>query len=338
MKIPSCKVWINNSVPCLFGTSIFESLLAVSGGGSVRKPLMINNEEQQNYFDVMSVHVVEHCCGSDSSGGTTSVSLLPASNMAGDSDKLNHNNMHMSSVFVPMGRSKQCPTLQDVTRKATTAAKPFSKKQYVNLAVVGMVFDATGENLLITRRPSYMRSFPNAYVFPGGSIDEGETLVEAVTREVYEETGLSIHDWTLESLWESVYPTISEPGVPIQAHHLVCYFSGRLQVNSNETLFDSNNDKQQLLKLCEEEVDGAVWLSRNDISSILKVTTQSKNNDREEENRKVRLLTNNDLTETSFVRLKDLMGIYPQTNEPGGYYYGMAQGSLFALEEFMINK
>jgi 8-oxo-dGTP pyrophosphatase MutT (NUDIX family) len=327
MTIPSCKVWINNSIPCLFGTSIFESLLAVVAGGSVQQPLTKN--EQRNHFDVMPVHIVEHC-SSDGGRGDAFVSLLPASIAIDHSAQ--SNDIHMPSI-VPMGRSTQCPTLQEVTRKATIAAKPFSKKQYVNLAVVGMVLDATGENLLITRRPPYMRSFPNAYVFPGGSIDEGETLVEAVSREVYEETGLSIHGWTLESLWESVYPTISEPGVPIQAHHLVCYFSGRL-VNDDETLFDSNNDKQQL-KLCREEVDGAIWLSRDDISSVLKATTQSNDN-QEEGSREVRLLTNNDLTETSFVKLKDLMGIYPQTNESGEYCHGMAQGSLFALEEFMI--
>ncbi len=32
------------------------------------------------------------------------------------------------------------------------------------------------------------------YAFPGGHIEEGESLVESVIREIYEETGLTIAD------------------------------------------------------------------------------------------------------------------------------------------------
>ena len=32
------------------------------------------------------------------------------------------------------------------------------------------------------------------YAFPGGHIEEGESLVESVIREIYEETGLTIVD------------------------------------------------------------------------------------------------------------------------------------------------
>ena len=38
--------------------------------------------------------------------------------------------------------------------------------------------------------------FPEAWVFPGGSHDPGETLLEAGIREIKEETGISIHDKT----------------------------------------------------------------------------------------------------------------------------------------------
>jgi 8-oxo-dGTP pyrophosphatase MutT (NUDIX family) len=52
--------------------------------------------------------------------------------------------------------------------------------------------------------------------------DEDPTLAGAVSgnREVKEEAGLDIHDWMLESLWESVYPnSVSSPAAPVQAHH-----------------------------------------------------------------------------------------------------------------------
>ncbi|RYC03170.1 NUDIX hydrolase [Nocardioides ganghwensis] len=44
--------------------------------------------------------------------------------------------------------------------------------------------------LLLTERNHYMRSHPGQVSFPGGSLDEGETPVEAALREAYEEIGL----------------------------------------------------------------------------------------------------------------------------------------------------
>ena len=42
------------------------------------------------------------------------------------------------------------------------------------------------------------------YAFPGGHIEEGESLVESVIREIYEETGLTIADPKLVAVkdWE----------------------------------------------------------------------------------------------------------------------------------------
>jgi nucleoside triphosphatase len=37
-----------------------------------------------------------------------------------------------------------------------------------------------------------MRVFPNAWVMPGGHIESGETLEEALIREINEETGIEI--------------------------------------------------------------------------------------------------------------------------------------------------
>ena len=121
--------------------------------------------------------------------------------------------------------------------------------------------------VLATRRPSYMRSFPGAWVLPGGSVDPGESLVEAVQREVYEETGIStaMDSWQPECLWESLYPTVlsdqhrNPDGIwdatSIRAHHLVVYLSTVLP-----STFGSTGDTGRGLRLCSEEVDGAVCL------------------------------------------------------------------------------
>ena len=47
-----------------------------------------------------------------------------------------------------------------------------------------------GPDLLLTERAHEMRSHPGQVSFPGGTIDPGETAVEAALREAQEETGL----------------------------------------------------------------------------------------------------------------------------------------------------
>ena len=47
-----------------------------------------------------------------------------------------------------------------------------------------------GGELLLTERAHHMRSHPGQVSFPGGSIDPGESPVEAALREAQEETGL----------------------------------------------------------------------------------------------------------------------------------------------------
>ena len=37
-----------------------------------------------------------------------------------------------------------------------------------------------------------MRKFPNAWVMPGGHVELGESLEEALIREIHEETGIKI--------------------------------------------------------------------------------------------------------------------------------------------------
>ena len=60
-----------------------------------------------------------------------------------------------------------------------------------------------GKVVLQYRSPERYKKW-SGYAFPGGHIEEGESLVESVIREVYEETGLTIADPKLVAVkdWE----------------------------------------------------------------------------------------------------------------------------------------
>ena len=48
------------------------------------------------------------------------------------------------------------------------------------------------KRILLVKRPSDKKLFPNAWSFPGGKLEEWETLDETVVREVKEETWLDL--------------------------------------------------------------------------------------------------------------------------------------------------
>eukprot|EP00746_Dinoflagellata_sp_MGD_P145465 gnl/MRDRNA2_/MRDRNA2_78078_c0_seq1.p1 gnl/MRDRNA2_/MRDRNA2_78078_c0~~gnl/MRDRNA2_/MRDRNA2_78078_c0_seq1.p1 ORF type:complete len:448 (+),score=68.23 gnl/MRDRNA2_/MRDRNA2_78078_c0_seq1:156-1499(+) len=135
--------------------------------------------------------------------------------------------------------------------------------QPIRFYVVVVVEDSKGR-ILLTRRHQRMRTFPGAWVAPGGGVDPGETLSEAGVRELREETGLHVTPSQLEliGLWESA-------GMPAKddcqgkkgmqtGHQLVVCYRARL---------DENADAH--LKFSPEEVDAALWLDHQDLQKVM---------------------------------------------------------------------
>lgn len=69
------------------------------------------------------------------------------------------------------------------------------------LGVAAVIWNANGEVLLIRRRKAPRRG---EWSLPGGKVEFGESLVEAVLREVKEETGLEVEILGLIDIVESI--------------------------------------------------------------------------------------------------------------------------------------
>jgi len=69
-------------------------------------------------------------------------------------------------------------------------------KDCIGVSVFALVFNSRNEFLLIRTRPSEKKSkeYNNIWSMPGGTIEFGETVNDALVREIFEETGLKIQD------------------------------------------------------------------------------------------------------------------------------------------------
>jgi 8-oxo-dGTP diphosphatase len=93
-------------------------------------------------------------------------------------------------------------------------------------AVVAYILREDGKILSVTRKDTGQHSAP------GGKVEPGETVVEAMQREVHEETGIRINGWQLvheglhtsgrrvfsylvEYVWCSGEPIAREPGTSV---------------------------------------------------------------------------------------------------------------------------
>jgi len=77
------------------------------------------------------------------------------------------------------------------------------KKEHIVTSVVAVIVDEDGR-VLLTRRS--IPPFLDLWVMPGGKIDLGEPILEALKREVHEEVGLEIEIEDLIDVFEHLTP------------------------------------------------------------------------------------------------------------------------------------
>lgn len=93
---------------------------------------------------------------------------------------------------------------------------------------VGVLFQPDGRFLLTTRPPG--KAYAGHWEFPGGKIKAGETLAQALTRELQEELGITIADplpWKTER--------IDYPHALVELHFCKVYrWQGELQMKEGQ--------------------------------------------------------------------------------------------------------
>ncbi len=115
--------------------------------------------------------------------------------------------------------------------------------------VVVLAIITCGAQVLIIRRALTPTDVPDlVWAFPGGKVENGETLEQAVIREVAEETGLRISDVHL--LYARIIPRTT---------HLALYYHCPLPVPTPDG--DYSMSIPPVLEIDRHEVSAAVWVS-----------------------------------------------------------------------------
>ena len=159
------------------------------------------------------------------------------------------------ATLVPLGHQHpDCPAM----------VPPLPQQRPPRMAAVAIIVDPQ-DRVLLSRRPAHMRTFPGAWVLPGGGQDPDDaSLMAAALREVEEEVGILPAYLTAVRplcLWESCYPTTAEAWAQTEkrSHHLLVYYVARL-LTSEETA---------PVVLQAEECDNACWVPLRDLAGPL---------------------------------------------------------------------
>ena len=224
---------------------------------------------------------------------------------------------------IPLGHQDSptgpCPiTADDVLQQEETAPMILPSTR---LATVAVVYDPEQHSVLLTRRLPHMRTFPKAWVLPGGGVDaEDASLEEACLRELKEETGLSLSTCSQLApeplcLWESCFPTTfnlwkeHRQAEKRCAHYLIVYML--VHVSSKEKVV-----------LQADECDAAIWLPLEHLQSSS--SRESGESELTEFGRAPGTGT------TDPILASQIDGVYP--NSIGE---GIGRGHLFALEHLV---
>jgi 8-oxo-dGTP diphosphatase len=118
------------------------------------------------------------------------------------------------------------------------------------IIVVGLIFSKDGKVLMGKKDPKKGGVYPDLWHFPGGGVDEGETLEDASRREMMEEVGIDIAPYHPILIPEKNYgtseKTLKDTGEKVLCHMEFNYFrieikdrlAGEIKVHPSDDLVE----------------------------------------------------------------------------------------------------
>jgi nucleoside triphosphatase len=117
--------------------------------------------------------------------------------------------------------------------------------------VVGVLRNERGDYLLC-RMPRDRGVFPGEWGLPGGGVEPGETLEEALRREIREELGLELSELAPLHFTEATYPKLFADGSRREVHMIFLLFECRAMAGEPRL---------------SAEFDAADWVARDALGS-----------------------------------------------------------------------
>lgn len=168
---------------------------------------------------------------------------------------------------LPLEHSDTCPSRQYIQKLKADGKDFMPGENKVKMASCCFILDRD-DNLLITRRPSYLEIFPKAWVYPGGLANFNEALEINCFREVEEEVGFTFeytdetnpkcdtfrmispikhgHDWYKVDfkpsyMYESVTMTLGDQPdfgetIPPISQHLVLFYQAKIDASYKDLI------------------------------------------------------------------------------------------------------
>jgi len=195
---------------------------------------------------------------------------------------------------------------------------------------VAVILESSDTKVLLTRRPPHMRTFPNVWVPPGGGSEESETIIETGLRELKEETGLDIGNYSMKfatplCLWESVYPALLAKGDP-KRHTMVVYLHVFVEKTSQDLIQD--------IRLDPQETNAYMWLDLKEVNYTCDYSLSLNKDD----SIMVHELKNDSVNVVKVVKNYDILRADLPTTSGTFDVERISTGTRFALEQFYARK
>ncbi len=133
------------------------------------------------------------------------------------------------------------------------------------IIVSAVIFSKDGKMLMGKKDPSKGGVYPDVWHIPGGGIDEGESMEQALIREVMEEVGIDIHNYNITKI-PMVGNGTTEKTLKETGEKVLC----EMEFNRFEVHIDDKNADDIELNL-EDDLVEAKWFSRDELLEVKQI-------------------------------------------------------------------